>query len=112
MTDRETVSRKQQKNSFIQPVYGAHECAHCKGTGEIADYFGARLKKLRLKNNYEDARFAKLIGISTRKLHMFENGTSNPGVIELLRMTEHLGCTSDYLLGLTHTPKAKKYAPT
>lgn len=68
--------------------------------------FGSRLKALREQSNIKQGQFADKIGIVRQSMSNYESGKHCPDVEVLKRMAKCLGCSVDYLLGLT---KHKNY---
>lgn len=71
----------------------------------MSDYkfsaFGNRLKMLREQSNIKQGQFADKIEISRQSMSNYESGKHCPDVEVLKRMADCLGCSVDYLLGLT-----------
>lgn len=63
--------------------------------------FGNRLKVLREQSNIKQGQFADRIEISRQSMSNYESGKHCPDVEVLKRMAKCLGCSVDYLLGLT-----------
>lgn len=63
--------------------------------------FGSRLKTLREQSHIKQGQFADKIGIVRQSMSNYENGKHCPDVEVLKRMAKCLGCSVDYLLGLT-----------
>ena len=63
--------------------------------------FGSRLKALREQSHIKQGQFADKIGIVRQSMSNYESGKHCPDVEVLKRMAECLGCSVDYLLGLT-----------
>ena len=63
--------------------------------------FGGRLKALREQSHIKQGQFADKIGIVRQSMSNYENGKHCPDVEVLKRMAKCLGCSVDYLLGLT-----------
>lgn len=63
--------------------------------------FGSRLKALREQSNIKQGQFADKIGIVRQSMSNYESGKHCPDVEVLKRMAQCLGCSVDYLLGLT-----------
>lgn len=63
--------------------------------------FGSRLKALREQSNIKQGQFADKIGIVRQSMSNYESGKHCPDVEVLKRMAKCLGCSVDYLLGLT-----------
>lgn len=63
--------------------------------------FGSRLKALREQSNIKQGQFADKIGIVRQSMSNYESGKHCPDVEVLKKMAKCLGCSVDYLLGLT-----------
>lgn len=63
--------------------------------------FGSRLKALREQSNIKQGQFADKLGIVRQSMSNYESGKHCPDVEVLKRMAKCLGCSVDYLLGLT-----------
>lgn len=69
---------------------------------ETKETFGARLKKLRLKSQYESQdSLAEAVGIARQTLGNYENNSRKPDSEIIIRLSQVLGVSTDYLLGLT-----------
>ena len=66
----------------------------------------AKLKELRLLNNYSQKEVAKKLGISPSIISGYETGERTPSTEILLALSYLYKCTTDYLLGraTTDTP--------
>ena len=60
--------------------------------------FALRLKNLRIKNGYTQAKLAELLGISTSAVGMYEQGRREPDNRLLKKISEVFGVSADYLL--------------
>lgn len=63
--------------------------------------FPHRLKLLLRKKKMPQYKFAKEIGISPDIITKYVNGGSYPRADTLIMMCKKLGCSADYLLGLS-----------
>ena len=63
--------------------------------------FGNRLKYLREQNHIRQGQFADQIGITRQSMSNYESGKHSPDVNVIIKMAARLGCSADYLLGLT-----------
>ena len=59
---------------------------------------GARIKTARKKRGLSQAELAERIGINTSYLSDIENGKKNFGIEILMKLTEALGISADWLL--------------
>jgi transcriptional regulator with XRE-family HTH domain len=63
--------------------------------------FSERLKELRLSNNYTQQQMAQYLGVKQQSYARYENGTGQPSLEILIRITEIFDVSSDYLIGIT-----------
>lgn len=63
-----------------------------------------RLKEQRERQKMSQSELARRIKISLRQMGRYEQGKTDPPADTLARIVKVLGCTSDYLLGLTAHP--------
>jgi transcriptional regulator with XRE-family HTH domain len=78
------------------------------------DAFGKRLRERREQAGFSQTEVAKQTGIIQRDLSLLERGKKQAlWAATLLRLAETLGCSLDYLAGLTDdpTPPAKRPRP-
>ena len=75
-----------------------------------ANIFGQRLALLRKEKAYSMAELAKLIGCSSSLISDYENGKKEPGLTNILKLSQVLGESTDYLCGTTEYRKLKKIA--
>lgn len=47
---------------------------------------------------------ARILGISSNQMNRYENGLNNPTAVMLIRLSEELGVSIDYLLGRSDDP--------
>ena len=66
--------------------------------------FGQRLKAMREQKGIQQGQLAKAAGVSRQSMSSYESGRYSPDVIAVKRMAECLGCSVDYLLGLSDYP--------
>lgn len=57
-----------------------------------------KLKQLRREHGYTQAEFARLLGVSTSAVGMYEQGRRKPDGEALARIAAILGCSTDELL--------------
>lgn len=62
--------------------------------------FAQRVKLLRTEKGYSQKKLGDLIGVSKVSIFNYENGLQLPSVEALIKLSESLGCSVDYLLGL------------
>lgn len=63
--------------------------------------FKERLKNLRIENSIKQETLAKVLNITTSTVSMYENGTREPSLETLVKISEFFNVTTDYLLGKT-----------
>jgi transcriptional regulator with XRE-family HTH domain len=66
--------------------------------------FGARLKYLRESNNLSQEELRKILKVSRSNISKYENGTLEPNLDFINRVSEYFNVTSDYLLGKADNP--------
>lgn len=59
---------------------------------------GDKLSKLRKENNYTQEQLASVLGVSRQSISKWESNIAYPETDKLIRISELLGCTLDYLL--------------
>lgn len=67
---------------------------------------GARIRQLRLLNEYTQAEFAELLNISITFLSEVENGKKGLSQDTLARICQNLHVTADYILFGTKSPRS------
>lgn len=72
--------------------------------------FIERLKDLRLEHGLKQEEIAKKLNISTSAYGYYEQGRNEPSLETLCQIAKTYGVSTDYLLGLTNTPKQKVYS--
>lgn len=68
---------------------------------DFKEQLGARIASARGFNRLGQNELAKIIGVSKQTISNWENGRRTPDADLIRKLCETLGCTSDYLLGLT-----------
>lgn len=63
--------------------------------------FGERLKKLRLEADLKQSDLAKIFGLSTSSIGMYEQGRRTADPETLLKISKYFNVSVDYLLGNT-----------
>ena len=61
--------------------------------------FPTRLKELRIKKQVPQQQLADLLGISTRALRFYEDGSREPTIEGLIKLADFFSVTLDYLVG-------------
>ena len=61
--------------------------------------FGERLKELRIEKGISQAVLAKIIGVSSGIVCLWETDRSEPTAPNVLKIAEHFDVSTDYLLG-------------
>jgi transcriptional regulator with XRE-family HTH domain len=64
-----------------------------------------RLKEARERLGYSQVELAERLDIGIRMVHRYEKGLAEPSSGILARIARELEVTSDYLLGLSDTPR-------
>ena len=59
---------------------------------------GERIKNLRIKKGYTQTKLASLTGIENVTLSKYENGQQEPGVQNLIRLSDELETSIDYIV--------------
>ena len=62
------------------------------------------LKALRKGKNLNQTEVAKYLNLSQQAYANYENGTTEPNLKSLIKLSKLYGVTTDYLLGLTSKP--------
>lgn len=66
---------------------------------------GTRITELRSAFGWSQVELAKRLGVAKQTVSNWENENIQPSIEMLIRLTRLFGVTSDYLLGLDHTPR-------
>lgn len=72
---------------------------------EVINVLGYRVKELRNKKSINQTKFAQLLGVSRSAVSMWEIDKSEPDNEMLIKISQVLNCSTDYLLGKTETIK-------
>lgn len=70
-----------------------------------------RIKHLRLEHGINRETLAKKIGVSLSALATYERGEREPGAALIVALADYFNVTSDYILGLSDTPKVAETWP-
>lgn len=62
--------------------------------------FGARLKQLRLEQNYNQSHIAELLGCTVSSISSYESEQRSPSYDTLIQYAQIFHVSTDYLLGL------------
>lgn len=68
---------------------------------------GKRLRELRLLRGLNQTDIAEIIEVNPSTVSLYESGKRTLSVDKIQILSEYLGVTSDYLLGLTDKPNTK-----
>ncbi|HRE49034.1 MAG TPA: helix-turn-helix transcriptional regulator [Aggregatilineales bacterium] len=63
-----------------------------------------RLRATREEKGMSQVELSRRTGISNVVINRYEGGRSEPSIGNLVKFAEVLGVSTDYLLGLSHTP--------
>ncbi len=72
--------------------------------------FAERLKNLRESRGLSQVSFAKIFGLATNTIGMYETGHREPNIDKLNQFATYFNVSIDYLVGRTNDP-AKEYKP-
>lgn len=61
--------------------------------------FAERLRALRKERGLKQEELAKELDLTQRKISYWENGTTEPDLTALWKLSDYFGVTVDYLLG-------------
>lgn len=64
-----------------------------------------RIKELRKSRGISQVRMAMDLHTTQNTISRYENGDREPGIKELIAISNYFGVSVDYLLGLTDDPK-------
>lgn len=68
--------------------------------------FTKRLIEVRKMRDLNQKELAKLVGLPPSSISHFESGRRKPSFNNLIKLTDKLSCSIDYLLGKVDTMKA------
>lgn len=60
--------------------------------------FSDTLRRLRLERGWSQRELSRVSEVSHRQISMYERGTQEPGAEALLKLSDALECTVDFLL--------------
>lgn len=61
--------------------------------------FGERLKELRIEKNISQGTLAKILGVSSGIICLWETDRSEPTAPNILKIADYFDISADYLLG-------------
>lgn len=64
----------------------------------------------RIKREMSKSELADFLGVSRRTVQNWQNGKTEMPLSKLIALSEHWGCTIDYLLGLDDQPAPARRA--
>ncbi|MBE7081241.1 MAG: helix-turn-helix transcriptional regulator [Clostridiales bacterium] len=64
--------------------------------------FKDRLKELRIENNVSQLELAKVVNMSKMAISHWENGHSEPSILQLIEIANFFNVSVDYLIGKTN----------
>ena len=64
--------------------------------------FAKRLRELRQEKGMTQQQIAALLNLKQQSYLRYENGTGEPSLNTLIRLTQIFGVSSDYLLGISN----------
>ena len=64
--------------------------------------FAKRLRELRQEKGMTQQQIATLLNLKQQSYLRYENGTGEPSLNTLIRLTQIFGVSSDYLLGISN----------
>ena len=67
----------------------------------LTKVIGRRVAAMRELNGLRQIDLAEKVGLSLGGISQIERGINAPSATALVNLTQHLGTTADYLLGLT-----------
>jgi transcriptional regulator with XRE-family HTH domain len=71
--------------------------------------FPSRLKNLRVSKGLSLAQLATIVGLNKTSVYAFEEGRTKPAFDTLLALTDALGCSVDYLMGVSNSKEPPKW---
>ena len=67
--------------------------------------FSVRLQEIREKRGFSRKEIADILEITPRAYQYYEEGKRDPSYDKLVILAQQLNTSSDYLLGLSDTPR-------
>lgn len=59
-----------------------------------------KLKDLRMQRNLTQSDIAKILGVSSRAIGLYENGERDIPTDFLVKLAKYFNCSTDYILGI------------
>jgi transcriptional regulator with XRE-family HTH domain len=78
---------------------------------EVFFMLGDRLKEARKAKKKTQAEMASIVGVSQATYSCYERGTITPEITSVVKFSEALGVTTDYLCGLSDNPQGTSDRP-
>ncbi len=63
------------------------------------NFFGLRLKELRIEKGISQRKFGELIGVCNQTVSFWESGSREPDMDTLVKISDFFDVSTDYLLG-------------
>ena len=63
------------------------------------NFFGLRLKELRIEKWISQRKFGELIGVCNQTVSFWESGSREPDMDTLVKISDFFDVSTDYLLG-------------
>lgn len=71
-----------------------------------------RLVTLRKNNNLTQKEMGEILGVSRQMIGAYEQGKIAPNIYQIIKLANHFGVTSDYILGLSEQNKLDAHQET
>ena len=63
------------------------------------NFFGERLKELRVEKGLSQRKFGELLGVCNQTVSFWESGSREPDMDTLVRISDFFDVSTDFLLG-------------
>ena len=63
------------------------------------NFFGERLKELRVEKGLSQRKFGELLGVCNQTVSFWESGSREPDMDTLVRISDFFDISTDFLLG-------------
>lgn len=73
---------------------------------------GDRIRKLREELGWTQEMLCERLDLPILAMNRYENNKTSPDADKLARIAEALGCSTDYLTGLTDDPTPRSFSPS
>jgi transcriptional regulator with XRE-family HTH domain len=77
-----------------------------------SNVFGYRLRLLRDLHGYTQAYLAERVGADNVQISRYETGVIGPSVDTLVKLADVFGCSTDFLLGRSESPRITELSST